>query len=152
MMTAVLLGALAVAGASRLQNPQPAIGRWDLTFQRDNGATSSGWLDGQHSGPRALVGRFVGLSGSARPIAEVQVTGNELRFTIPPQWERADGNVTVTARLENDRLTGSMAIGSASPIPFSGGRAPALRRASAPQWDKAEPIFSGRDLAGCHVA
>jgi 3-keto-disaccharide hydrolase len=30
-------------------------------------------------------------------------------------------------------------------------RAPALRRASAPQWDKAEPIFSGRDLAGWHV-
>jgi 3-keto-disaccharide hydrolase len=30
-------------------------------------------------------------------------------------------------------------------------RAPALRRASLPQWGPAEPIFTGRDLAGWHV-
>jgi hypothetical protein len=152
MMTALFVGALAAAGVALLQQNQPqAIGRWDLTFQRPYGATSSGWLEVQHSGTRTLVGRFVGLSGSARPISEVQVTGNELRFTIPPQWERADGNVTVTARLENDRLTGTMAIGSAAPTPFTGVRAPALRRTSPPQWDQAKPIFNGRDLSGWHA-
>ena len=153
MMMALLLAALAPFGASRSQeNAPPIIGRWDLTFQRPNGPMSSGWLEVQHSGTKTLVGRFVGLSGSARPISEVQVTGNDLRFTIPLQWERSDGPVTVTARLENDRLTGTMTIGSAAPIPFTGVRAPALRRAAAPQWDKAEPIFNGRDLAGWHVA
>ena len=152
MMMALILAALAPFGPPRSQENAPAvIGRWDLTFQRPNGATSSGWLEVQHSGTKTLVGRFVGLSGSARPISEVQVTGNELRFAIPPQWERADGNVAVTARLENDRLSGTMAIGTAAPIAFIGVRAPALRRASAPAWNKAEPIFNGRDLKGWHV-
>ncbi len=133
-------------------SPPPVIGRWDLTFQRANGATSSGWLEVRHSGTAALVGSFVGLSGSARPVSDVKFANNELRFTIPPQWERADGDVTVTARLASDRLTGSMAIGSAAPIAFTGVRAPALRRASPPQWDKPEPLFNGRDLTGWHVA
>jgi hypothetical protein len=131
--------------------PPPIIGRWDLTIQRPNGTANSGWLEVRHSGTKTLVGSFVGLSGSARPVSEVVVTGSELRFSIPPQWERADGNVTVTARLENDRLNGSMAIGSAAPMPFTGVRAPALRRASPPQWSAPEPLFNGRDLTGWHV-
>jgi hypothetical protein len=143
---------IALAMTAFQQTTPPAIiGRWDLTFQRPNGATSSGWLEVRHSGTKTLVGSFVGLSGSARPVSDVQFTGGEVRFTIPPQWERADGNVAVTARLENDRLTGSMAIGSAAPIAFTGVRAPALRRASAPQWGPAESIFNGRDLTGWHV-
>jgi len=143
---------IALAMTASLQTPpSPIIGRWDLTFQRPGGATSSGWLEVRHSGTSALVGSFVGLSGSARPISDVQFSGNEAKFTIPPQWERADGNVTVTARLENDRLGGTMAIGSAAPIPLTGVRAPSLRRASAPQWHAPEPIFNGRDLTGWHA-
>jgi hypothetical protein len=151
MRMCVLLTTLASLAALQAA-PPPIIGRWDLTFQRANGATSSGWLEVRHSGTKALVGSFVGLSGSARPVSEVKVTGAELRFTIPPQWERGDGDVAVTARLENDRLAGSMAIGSVAPVTFTGVRAPALRRASLPQWEKPEPIFNGRDLSGWHAA
>lgn len=143
---------IALAMAASLQTtPAPIIGRWNLTFQRQDGTSSSGWLEVRHSGNKTLVGSFVGLSGSARPVSEVQFADNQMKFTIPPQWERADGNVTVTARLENDRLTGTMAIGTAAPLPLSGVRAPALRRTSAPQWDKPEPLFNGRDLTGWHV-
>src|SRR5262249_29173678 len=142
---------LAFSEAMQTTSPPPIIGRWDLTFQRPNGATSSGWLEVRHSGTKSLVGSFVGLSGSARPISDVQVTGGDVRFTIPPEWERTDGNVTVTAHLDNDRLTGTMAIGSAAPIPLTGVRAPALRRASPPQWDTPESIFNGGDLSGWHV-
>jgi hypothetical protein len=148
MRTCILLAALASYATMQTTPPPAILGRWDLTFQRPNSATSSGWLEVRHSGTKTLVGSFVGLSGSARPISEVQFTGNEMRFTIPPQWERADGNVAVTARLENERLTGTMAIGSAAPLPFTGVRAPSLRRAAPPQWDKAEAIFNGRDLTG----
>lgn len=146
-----LLTALASIGTMQGTPPPPVLGRWDLTFQRPNGTTSSGWLEVRHSGTKTLVGSFVGLSGSARPISEVLVAGSELRFTIPPQWERADGNVAVTASLENDRLTGKMTIGSDAPIPFTGVRAPALRRASLPQWNAPEPLFNGKDLTGWHV-
>lgn len=151
MRLCLLLTALASYTTMQTTPPPPIIGRWDITFQRANGATSGGWLEVRHSGTKTLVGSFVGLSGSARPVSEVQFSNNEMRFTIPPQWERADGNVTVTARLENDRLSGAMAIGSAAPLPFTGVRAPALRRAAPPQWDKPEPLFNGRDLAGWHV-
>src|SRR5262245_4693314 len=137
MITALCVAAVALFGAvlsGQTPVPRPIIGRWDLTIQRPNGTANSGWLEVRHSGGKTLVGSFVGLSGSARPVSEVVMTGNELRFTVPPQWERADGNITVTARLENEKLTGSMAIGSEAPMPFTGVRAPALRRASAPQW------------------
>jgi hypothetical protein len=151
MRLPALLTALALYGIVQPTPSSSIIGRWDITFQRPNATTSSGWIEVRHSGTKTLVGSFVGLSGSARPISEVQFTGNELRFAIPPQWERADGNVAVTARLENERLTGTMAIGSAAPLPFTGVRAPSLRRAAPPQWDKAEPIFNGRDLTGWHA-
>jgi len=136
-----------------MQAPAPPaiIGRWNLTFQRANGPAGAGWLEVRHSGTKTLVGSFVGLSGSARPISEVLVSGSDIRFTIPPQWERADGNVAVSARLESDRLTGTMAIGTSAPVMFTGVRAPALRRASPPQWDTPEPLFNGRDLSGWHV-
>jgi hypothetical protein len=150
MRLCIVLTALALNGTMQTP-PPPVIGRWDITFQRANGATSSGWLEVRHSGTKTLVGSFVGLSGSARPVSEVQFTGGEMRFTVPPQWERSDGNLTVSARLDGDRLTGSMAIGTAAPLPFTGVRAPALRRTSPPQWDKAEPLFNGRDLTGWHA-
>src|SRR5262245_55059399 len=92
---------MSLGGIMQTPAPPPLLGRWNLTFQRANGATSSGWLEVRHSGTKTLVGSFVGLSGSARPISEVVVTGSEMRFTIPPQWERADGNVVVSGRLEN---------------------------------------------------
>src|SRR5262249_41735808 len=136
-MTRLALTAFILYGSLQSPAPPAIIGRWDLTIHRPNG-TSSAWLEGRHSGTRALVGQFVGMSGSARPISEVQFTGNELRFTIPPQWERTDGNVTVTGQLEGDRLTGSLAIGSATPLPWSGVRAPALRREAPQQWSTPE--------------
>src|SRR5262245_27770807 len=129
MMATLILAALAALGASRSQQnpPPPIIGRWDITVQRPNGTTASAWLDVRHSGTRTLVGDFVGMSGSARPISEVVFSGGELRFSIPPQWERADGNLTVIGRLDGDRLTGTLAIGTAAPLPWTGVRAPALR-------------------------
>ena len=29
---------------------------------------------------------IVGIVGSARPVARVELTGDSLRFAIPPQW------------------------------------------------------------------
>ena len=150
MRATLLLAALALfTMPSAQQNTQPPIiGRWDLTIQRPNGPTASAWLDVRHSGTRTLVGDFVGMSGSARPISEVVFSGGEMRFTIPPQWERADGNLTVAGRLDGDRLTGTLAIGTAAPLPWTGVRAPALRRAAMPTWSAPEPIFNGKDLTG----
>src|SRR5262245_7429741 len=64
-----------------------SICRWDMTVRGPDGAYPS-WLEVRRSGYSTLVGSFVGQFGSARPISRVEVTGDRLRFTIPPQWER----------------------------------------------------------------
>jgi hypothetical protein len=130
--------------------PPPIIGRWDITIQRPDGDRSA-WLEVRHSGTSTLVGQFVGMSGSTRPISQVEFTGGEMRFSIPPQWERADGNLVVTGRLDGDRLTGSMSLAGGTAMAWTGVRAPSLRRQTAPRWGTAAPLFNGRDLAGWHA-
>ena len=143
------LASFSIYGAPQ-SAPPPIIGRWDITIQRPDGDRSA-WLEVRHSGTSTLVGQFVGMSGSARPISEVEFKGGEMRFSIPPQWERIDGKVSLVGRLDGDRLTGSMTIGSGTPLQWTAVRAPSLRRETAPQWGPAAPLLNGRDLGGWHV-
>src|SRR5919107_335058 len=126
MAILLLLSMLSVDGQEGTP-PPPILGRWDLTVHTPRGDRSA-WLEVRHSGVRTLVGQFVGTSGSARPIAKVEFDNNELRFTIPPQWERADGDLVVTGKLAGDRLEGTMALAGGEPQSWSGVRAPSLRR------------------------
>ena len=130
--------------------PAPIIGRWDLTVQGTGGDRSS-WLEVRHSGVQTLVGQFVGTSGSARPISKVEFKDGEFRFTIPPQWDRVDGDLVVAGRIDADRLKGTMKLADRPAVEWTGVRAPSLRRAAEPQWDTPVRIFSGRDLTGWHA-
>jgi hypothetical protein len=145
----VLVASLGIDGNLQAA-PPPIIGRWDITVQRPQGDRSA-WLEVQHSGTSTLVGQFVGMSGSARPISEVEFKNGEMRFSVPPQWEGIDGKVSLVGRLDGDRLTGSMTIGSAGPVQWTAVRAPSLRRETAPHWGPAAPLLNGRDLGGWHV-
>lgn len=139
-----------LAGAQAAPPPPPIIGRWDLTVAGPRGDRSA-WLEVRHSGVQTLVGQFVGTSGSARPISQVEFKDGELRFAIPPQWERVDGNLVVTGRLDGDRLEGTMTLANGQPMKWTGVRAPALRRAAAPQWDAPVRLLNGPGLAGWHA-
>ena len=130
--------------------PPSIVGRWDITIQRPEGDRSA-WLEVRHSGTSTLVGQFVGMSGSARPISEVEFKDGEMRFSIPPQWERIDGKVSVVGRLDAERLTGTMTLGTGTPMSWTAVRAPSLRRAGAPTWGTAVPLLNGRDLTGWHA-
>lgn len=148
---ATLLGAWLVAAQAAAPAPETALlGRWDLSVQGPRGERSA-WLEVRHSGVKTLVGQFVGTSGSARPIAEIEFKDGELRFTIPPQWERVDGNLVVTGRLDGDRLKGTMRLANGEPTEWSGVRAPSLQRTAPPQWDAPVKLFTGRDLSGWHA-
>ena len=127
--------------------PPSIIGRWDMTVPRPDGDRSA-WLEVHKSGNSTLVGQFVGTSGSARPISEVEFKDGEMRFSIPPQWERIDGKVTVVGRLEGDRMTGTMTLGTGAPMPWTAVRAPSLHRTTAPKWGSPVPLLNGKDLAG----
>src|SRR5947208_3384962 len=50
---------------------RPAVtGRWDLTIVTNAGRRAPSWLEVQWSGNRVLVGQFVGVVGSVRPISQ----------------------------------------------------------------------------------
>src|SRR5215813_13771651 len=84
-------------------------GRWDLTVDY-NGKPMPSWLEVHHSGLRTLVGRFVGGGGSARPISKVNFSGGKFNFSIPPQWENSENDLSVQGTMENDKLSGTMTM------------------------------------------
>jgi hypothetical protein len=144
----LLAGVLAMSQAAA---ERPAIiGRWDLTVHTPGGDRPA-WLEVRHSGVKTLVGQFVGSGGSARPIANVDFKDGSFRFAIPPQWERVDGDLVVSGRVDGDRLSGTMTLAGAAPQSWTGERAPALQRSSPPRWDQPAALIAKDGLAGWHV-
>jgi len=127
--------------------PAPLIGRWDLVIDAP-GRHHAGWLEVRLSGRSTLVGAFVGVVGSARPIARIEMANGEFRFTIPPQWNDAEGDNTVVGRLRGDSISGTIQYANAPSVTWRGARAPSLRRASTPQWSAPVTLFTGTDLSG----
>lgn len=59
--------------AAGAQTPVPPIvGRWNL-WVADGGETYTSWVEIERSGFQALVERFVGRLGGARPIGKIEV-------------------------------------------------------------------------------
>jgi hypothetical protein len=149
-MSMTLLTFLLIALAAQQDPRSAAVGRWDLKLAAPDGRTLPSWLEVQKSGNNALVGRFVGPVGSARPIARLDFVNDTLRFAIPPQWESGSGDLRVVAAVRGGRLSGAVTFPDATQMPLSGGRAPALRGSTA-QWGQPVTLFNGRDLTGWHA-
>src|ERR1700682_5033325 len=75
------------------------LGRWDISITTPAG-TKPSWLEIEHSGRDAIVGRFVGVVGSARPIARIVANADSLSFSIPHQWEDGNGDLTVSGKVQ----------------------------------------------------
>jgi hypothetical protein len=143
--------AAAAAGTRSLHaDTPPIVGRWDITLTAPNGQFPS-WLEVTPSGNGTLVGSFVGIVGSARPISRVGFADNVMHFAIPPQWESGTGDLIVEGRLQGDTLVGTMTFPDGSRMDWTAKRAPSLRRATAPAWGPWRSLFNGRDLAGWHA-
>jgi hypothetical protein len=128
--------------------PPPVIGRWDITITTNEGRRLPSWLEVGWSGNRTLVGRFVGVVGSARPIARLEFAHDTLRFSIPPQWEQGNADLQLEGVLAGGNLAGSITDPAGNRLPFTAGRAPTLRRAVPAKWGRPVTLFNGRDLTG----
>ena len=126
---------------------EPLLGRWDITIRTPDGERPS-WLELSHSGRDVVVGRFVGIVGSARPISRVVVTGDSLHFAIPPQWESGNGDLAVDGRLTGARLAGTMMFPDGKRYDWSGVRAPLLKRDRAANWGTPIRLLHTNDLGG----
>jgi hypothetical protein len=124
-------------------------GRWNLTLSYDGNEVPS-WLEVSHSGISTLVGRFVFLNGSARPISEIKVKDGKFNFSIPPQWE--SGNLLeFEGFLEGDGLKGTLLYVDGKTYNWKGARAPKLDYNSNPVWEESRALFNGKNLKGWHA-
>ena len=145
-------GANTVADLNPTVAPDTTIlGRWDITVHQPNHETPS-WLEVILSGNRTLVGRFVSNGGSARPISRVEAANGKFSFSIPPQWEREDHDLSIECHREGDSLVGTVTYPDGKQYPWTGNRAPTLRRKTQPQWAAPIKLFNGTDLKGWHAS
>lgn len=134
--------------AAPVQNDDPSIeGKWDITVVVD-GKEYPSWLEVYHSGVKWLVGQFVGITGSARPISIVNFKDGKMSFSIPPQWDDEDSHLSFEATLANDVLTGTMVAANGQTYNWKGVRAPLLTREKATAWGTPVKLFNGKDLGG----
>lgn len=122
-------------------------GRWDITIDM-NGKPQPSWLEVRHSGHRTLVGSFVGIAGSARPVAQVNYAGGRISFAIPPQWESGGGDLVLEGEVKGNSLAGNITFPDGKQYPWTAERAPSLTRQKPPVWSTPIRLFNGRDLTG----
>jgi len=155
MRTAFSLAATALTVTSLAgQEPYrpPVVGRWDLTLTASDGRKLPSWLDVRVSGNHVLVGRFVAVVGSVRPISKLDYANDTLRFAIPSQWEQGKEDLRLEAVLAGDMLSGAVTMPDGTRLPLTGVRAPSLHRNAPPRWGAPVRLFNGRDLTGWHPA
>ena len=147
----VLLIATSVYGYPvKLFNEATLEGRWDLRVNVD-GQEKPSWLEVTHSGFHTLVGQYVGIVGSARPIANIELNDGKFSFAIPPQWESGKNNLSFEGVLQNDKLKGTLVSSDGKSYSWTGVRAPEMRSSKSIIWGKPIKLFNGIDLKGWHA-
>ena len=131
----------------KLVNVAGIEGRWDITIQ-SSGKEMPSWLEVTHSGRSTLVGQFVGVSGSARPISRVNFEGSKMSFSIPPQWENGNSDLQVEGTLDGDQLSGTMITPDGKTLNWTAVRAPSLKQDKSPVWGTPIKVFNGKNLDG----
>jgi hypothetical protein len=120
----------------------PLAGAWDITIHTTKGDRYS-WLEIEPSGA-TLVGRFVGMFGSARPISKIDFSQGTMRFTMPRQYE--DREFQFEGKLDGDHLAGTATGYDSAPSDWVAQRAPALKRNHAPEWGTETKLFDGSSM------
>ena len=129
---------------------QDFIGKWDLQVSI-NGKNEPSWLEVKQSGDKALVGYFVGHTGSARPISEVFLHDGIISFSIPSQWD-GFSNMYFQGTLKNRKLVGTILSSEGGSYAFQGVVAPKLNRSNNVKWGIPKSLFNNKNLQGWHTS
>jgi hypothetical protein len=151
-LTIAFAGCIVVTcSATGASDTAALLGRWDLTVYMGGRAAPS-WFEVIKSGSRMLVGRYVSGGGSARPVSRYYFADGKLSFSIPPQWENEDRDLSVEGHFQGDSLVGTMVVPSGKIYKWVGYRAPSLERTAEPAWGDPVSIFDGKTLTGWHAS
>ncbi len=142
------INASIIQKSSAIYEQNDLIGRWDINIDED-GKSKPAWLEVKLSGNHTLVGSFVCIVGSARPVSKINFDEGKFSFQIPPQWEGGyhdfivEGNVVAA-----DKIEGTIITSEGKKYSWAGSRASYLKRAKEPKWGSAIKLFNGKDLKG----
>ena len=123
------------------------IGRWDITMD-ENGKPAPSWLEVKLSGTKTLVGTFVGVTGSARPVAKINFDQGKFSFKIPPQWEEGNQDFMIEGELAGAEIRGTIVTSDGKKYNWKGVKAPYLKRTAKVEWGKPVNLFNGKNLLG----
>lgn len=126
-----------------------AVGRWDVEVFGPNGAFPTWWeiaSDGE-----SYHGRFVGEVGSARPIKSIEIHEDTLRFSLPPQYEGRQTDLTFVGTFADGRMSGHTDDGNGREMTWEAVRAPELAFDHEPTWGETIELFNGQDLDNWHA-
>ncbi|KFF03349.1 3-keto-disaccharide hydrolase [Flavobacterium reichenbachii] len=128
----------------------PLEGRWDITIDID-GKPAPAWLEVRLSGHKTLVGQFVCVVGSGRPVSEIHFKDGKFSFAIPAQWEQGTNDLRVEGVIEGEKIFGTLITVDEKKQSWTGVRAPVLRRTSPPVWGKSIRLIENNSLNGWHA-
>ena len=132
---------------SGAQEKKELLGKWDLNVVKD-GSIFPSWVEIKLSGVETYVGRFVSVTGSARPISEIYIDGKKFSFEIPPQWDPEYGNLKVSGELVEGKLSGHINYTNGEKYSYSGVPAPYWPNVKDINWGKPIALFNGKNLEG----
>jgi hypothetical protein len=132
--------------ATGVTSVKPFLGRWDLTLKAPDREYPS-WLEIRQEGGE-LKAQMVGRWGNARPLPKIEIKNGQLTFVSPKEEEARRDDMVFTGKLVGETLSGTTTGPDGTPWPWSGRRAPSLKRTTAPQWGKPISLFNGKDLTG----
>jgi len=157
-MTAVAMLWLGAGGCSRnvdsgkTSAPNPSgsaaafLGRWDLTLKAPDREYPS-WLElSQENGQ--LKARMVGRWGNARPLPKAEIVNGRLKFVSPKEEEEGRADMVFEATVNGIVLSGATNGPDGTVWPWTGERAPALKRSGDAKWGKPISLLNGKDLSG----
>jgi hypothetical protein len=138
------------SGKASSPNPDDSVaaflGRWDLTLKAPDREYPS-WLELSREQGQ-LKAQMVGRWGNARPLPKAEIANGRLKFVSPKEEEARPDDMVFEATLSGNTLSGTTTGPDGTVWPWTGERAPALKRSGTPHWGKPIPLFNGKDLSG----
>ncbi|WP_233131725.1 3-keto-disaccharide hydrolase [Robiginitalea sediminis] len=141
-----LLATVVLGVAQMTAQGNELLGRWDLEVQYGDRWLPS-WLEVEQSGNKALVGHFVSMAGSARPISEVHLKDGLFSFSIPPQWIGSQ-YMHLTGTVNGDAVEGNILDHMGMSRAFRGVRAPLLMHEEPAAWTEPRSLIPASGLDG----
>lgn len=125
---------------------KPFVGRWDLTIKTPERELPS-WIEvSEEQGRPKLV--MVGVSDHATRLKKVEFKDGVIEFLSPKGEEGFAADTQFKGKLAGEELQGTATSPDGTSWPWTGTRAPLLKRTAAPKWGSPLTLFNGKDLNG----